>query len=278
VIQVIADYKLLNNKKMAKFRQLHTSFWNDPLVLDLTPEQKYFYIYLLTNPKVLQCGIYEISIRQISYETGYDQNAVLSLLAHFESINKIKHSKKTNEIAIINFLKYNYSNSPTVKKCIEKDFESVKNKDLISYVHCIDTLNIEYTSNNKNNNNNNNKNSNKNIEIRIADFYKSVSSYIEFKEIYKEFFEYWSETNPSRTKMKWELEKTWDLKKRLHRWANNNSKFSNNKDKMPNFYDKAYALRIGQDQSQQKKYREHLVSLGYEMKMGYAGEATWVKK
>ena len=50
---------------MAKYRQLHTTFWNDSLILDLTPEQKYFYIYLLTNPNVTQCGIYEISIKQM---------------------------------------------------------------------------------------------------------------------------------------------------------------------------------------------------------------------
>ena len=31
---------------MAKYRQLHTTFWDDTLILDLTPEQKYFYIYL----------------------------------------------------------------------------------------------------------------------------------------------------------------------------------------------------------------------------------------
>ena len=32
---------------MAKYRQLHTDFWNDGFVLDLTPEEKYFYIYLM---------------------------------------------------------------------------------------------------------------------------------------------------------------------------------------------------------------------------------------
>lgn len=36
-----------------------------------------------------------------------------------------------------------------------------------------------------------------------------------------EFTEYWTEPNKSGSKMKWELEKTWDLKRRLHRWANN---------------------------------------------------------
>lgn len=34
------------------------------------------------------------------------------------------------------------------------------------------------------------------------------------------FFDYWSELNKSGTKMRYELEKTWELPKRLVTWAN----------------------------------------------------------
>ena len=91
---------------MAKYRQLHTTFWDDTLILDLTPEQKYFYIYLLTNPNVKQCGIYEISIKQISYQTGYNNDTINNLLELFQNIKKIVYSKDTNEVAIVNFIKY----------------------------------------------------------------------------------------------------------------------------------------------------------------------------
>ena len=33
------------------------------------------------------------------------------------------------------------------------------------------------------------------------------------------FFDYWSELNKSETKMRYELEKTWELSKRLATWA-----------------------------------------------------------
>jgi len=36
------------------------------------------------------------------------------------------------------------------------------------------------------------------------------------------FFSYWAEPNKSKTYMRWELEKTWDLNLRLKRWYNNN--------------------------------------------------------
>jgi hypothetical protein len=75
-----------------------TSFWTDPWVLELTPEQKYFYLYLLTNSKVKQCGIYEISTKQMEYETGYTSDTITKLLHLFQDWKKIKYSMKTHEI------------------------------------------------------------------------------------------------------------------------------------------------------------------------------------
>ena len=45
-------------------------------------------------------------------------------------------------------------------------------------------------------------------------------------EIKNEFFNYWSEANHSNTKMKFELEKTWDLQKRINRWILNSKKWT----------------------------------------------------
>lgn len=129
---------------MAKYRAIQTKFWNDPWILELTPEQKYFYIYLLTNPNVTQCGIYEISIRQVEYETGYNKDTVNKLLELLEKSKKIKYSYKTSEICIINFSKYNFTLSPQVKTCIIREFADVKDKDLIPYVYGIDTKYRDY--------------------------------------------------------------------------------------------------------------------------------------
>jgi len=45
-------------------------------------------------------------------------------------------------------------------------------------------------------------------------------------ETKNEFFNYWSEANHSNTKMKFELEKTWDLQKRINRWILNSKKWT----------------------------------------------------
>ena len=39
------------------------------------------------------------------------------------------------------------------------------------------------------------------------------------KELLDEFFDYWSEPNRSQTKMRFERENTWDLSRRIKRWA-----------------------------------------------------------
>lgn len=38
------------------------------------------------------------------------------------------------------------------------------------------------------------------------------------KDMIFAFFDYWSEPNPSKTKMKFEMQKTWDIAKRLRTW------------------------------------------------------------
>tara|TARA_R110000824_G_scaffold235605_1_gene424401 strand:+ start:137 stop:775 length:639 start_codon:yes stop_codon:yes gene_type:complete len=52
---------------------------------------------------------------------------------------------------------------------------------------------------------------------------------INWKETKEEFVLYWSEENKSKTKMRFEMEKTWDTYKRLHRWINNKKKWNTKK-------------------------------------------------
>jgi len=47
------------------------------------------------------------------------------------------------------------------------------------------------------------------------------------KDTIENFFNYWSEPNKSNTKMKFEQQATWDISRRLKRWADND--FGNNK-------------------------------------------------
>ena len=69
------------------------------------------------------------------------------------------------------------------------------------------------------------ENENKDINILVLReeiFNKEVENFKNYPaSMLKEFINYWTEPNKSCTKMRFELEKTWDLKRRLERWALN---------------------------------------------------------
>lgn len=94
-----------------------------------------------------------------------------------------------------------------------------------------------------------NKNKEKEIEERMTEFELAVMEYKgEYPvELLQAFWEYWSEPNPSRTKMKKELQKTWDTKRRLKTWANNEKNFRGNKEETPKpHYNRNPLAGIGQ--------------------------------
>lgn len=128
---------------MATYRKLHTTFWTDPFVENLTQEQKLFYLYLITNTKTKQSGIYEITKKYMAFETGFSIKEITELITHFVNDGKILYSEITNEIAIVNWVKHNFSFSHSVLKCIETDLYEVKDKQLIKTMYdkkYIDTL------------------------------------------------------------------------------------------------------------------------------------------
>lgn len=124
---------------MAIFRKVHVTFWRDEFVEGLTPEQKFFYLYLLTNDRTTQCGIYEITIKQMCYDTGYNDDTIKKLILFFINTGKVIYSEHTKEMALKNWGKYNDSNSPKVRACIEKELLKVKDRVLIQYAYSIDT-------------------------------------------------------------------------------------------------------------------------------------------
>lgn len=122
---------------MAKYRSVQTSFWNDAKIIDdFTPEDRYFYLYLLTNQKSNQIGCYELPIKQICRDTGYNEETVRKLLDRFQNVLKVtNYDFKTKEILLKNWYKYNWLNSDTTRVCIENEFSLIKSsvlKDLIS--------------------------------------------------------------------------------------------------------------------------------------------------
>lgn len=120
---------------MAIYRYLRTGFWQDDFIAELTPEEKYFYIYLMTNFKTTQCGIFKLVKRFVEAETGYNRETIDKLIKRFIDYGKILYCEETNEIIILNWIKYNFVNSKNTILCINKELKEVKNKEFVNIMY-----------------------------------------------------------------------------------------------------------------------------------------------
>lgn len=138
---------------MAIYRNVQLSFWTDNKVEDdFTPEDKYFYIYLLTNPQTNICGCYEVSYSQMTRQTGYNKDTIIRLLERFDRVHKvIKFDSKTKEVLILHWYKYNWSKSEKVLAGVLGVAKHIKSDEFRKYVNdTVDsmknnTVSIEYT-------------------------------------------------------------------------------------------------------------------------------------
>lgn len=135
---------------MAIYRQIYLTFWTDTKVVnDFTPEDKYFYLYLMTNPHTNLCGCYEVSIKQMAWETGYNEDTVSRLIERFTTThNIIRYSKETREVLVLNWHKYNWTKSPKLVKSIEANGMDIKDESFKKYIFDLlkkDTVSIGYT-------------------------------------------------------------------------------------------------------------------------------------
>lgn len=122
---------------MAK-RIIEMNFWNDGLVLEkFTPEDKYFMLYLMTNPDSNVIGIYVLIKKKTAFVMGYSPDSIDSLLKRFEELHKrVVYDESTQEIAVLNTLKYSVSKGgKPMENVIRWDLERVKSDRLVSTVY-----------------------------------------------------------------------------------------------------------------------------------------------
>lgn len=122
---------------MALFRHVRTEFWKDAKVLEeMTPEDKLFFLYILTNGNTTQIGIYKIPKKQMAFELGYSVESINTLIDRFENHYKvIRYNPQTRELAIKRWGKYNLvKGGKPIIDCVKKEVTEVKDKSLLAYV------------------------------------------------------------------------------------------------------------------------------------------------
>ena len=118
-------------------RLISTGFWNDDKVLnDFSPEDRYFMLYLLSNPYTTQLGVYHLPLKKAALEMGYNLETIRTLLDRFENKYRvIRFNESTSEVAIKNYLRHSIvRGGKPVIDCLEKDLKAIKDLSLVAYV------------------------------------------------------------------------------------------------------------------------------------------------
>lgn len=224
---------------MAKNRLVDTIFWEDNYTANLDPIEKLLFLYFLTNSSTSICGAYQITIKKIAVETGIDKDMAEKIISRFQKDQKMFY--QDGWLGIKNFIKHQNQRSPQIKKGIEAELEEVPEslKTLIlQQTEGIDTLSHLIQSNSiqlKRGETNPSTPSeiNKLFFQKQGEYQNLVNLYSTGKDPettkkeFTKFILYWTEPNKSGTKVKWEQQPTFDVKRRLITWFskswNNNS-------------------------------------------------------
>jgi len=133
-------------------RYVDTELWNDSKFMDdFTPEDKYFWLMLLTTRYGNITGCFEFSNKQMAKEIGYSVEVIDELIKRFVEVHKmIEYNYNTKEVLLLNWHKYNWTKSPKFKISLDRFIEQIKDNQFKDYVkltyekYCNDTVSIPY--------------------------------------------------------------------------------------------------------------------------------------
>lgn len=180
----------------------------------------HLFIYLLLNANHEDNEWRGIIIKRGQIITGLNSLKLKTKISIRTLRTCLTRLKNTKEIDIQTTNKYSI-----ITVCNYESYQSVK---LNSDKHSDKQLtNNRQTTDNKQEYKNDNNVKNEELKTRTQTFKDSI---LVFNSQYSEvmllaFFDYWSELNKSKTKMRFELEKVFEISKRLATWQRNDDKF-----------------------------------------------------
>lgn len=118
-------------------RSVPMAFWSTDLVIkDHTPESQYFMLYLLTTASSKPAGIYYLNLKYAKEDLGYSLKTVNQLIDRFSKNHVILWSPETQELAILDYLKYAIvqGGEPFMNQ-VKTALRSIQNEKLIISVY-----------------------------------------------------------------------------------------------------------------------------------------------
>jgi hypothetical protein len=106
-------------------RSVQDRFWSDGWVRKLNPLDRYLFLYLLTNEHSTWCGIYELDISMLAFESGIDERDLQ------KSMLPKLHPKiiyVDGWVYVPNWIRHHISESGTISPQQQKGINSAFNK------------------------------------------------------------------------------------------------------------------------------------------------------
>ena len=170
-------------------------------------------------------GYMQYECDRIAFELRTQEDRISSLINDF-GLFKIKDNCIYSD-SVLHRLKKRKGKTITARKAAKIRWDKVKQNDA-NAMQMHSESNAIKESKVKENKVNKSKVNNKDI------FQKEVFLFTQYpKEMLEDFIRHWIEPNKSKTKMKWELEKTWDTNLRLITWEKRSNNFNKNIKKEP---------------------------------------------
>lgn len=91
---------------MGNYNPIYKALWTSQKFNQLNTTEKLVYLYLLTNEKTQQSGIYSILIKQIACDCELELTEVEQALDKMSELGMIKYWKDTGLLFIHKFFKY----------------------------------------------------------------------------------------------------------------------------------------------------------------------------
>ena len=115
---------------MKEFTKIDRGFWESDEARDMTPEEKYFWMYIQSNANVNTLGCYIFRMRRAMDETGYNQETIEKLLHRMVELDRIAWDVKTGEVFIPHFAEMCWNRMTATVRALNSDFKSVKSQYL----------------------------------------------------------------------------------------------------------------------------------------------------
>jgi hypothetical protein len=138
-------------------------------VINLTPTEKLLFLYLLTNPLTNICGVYELPVRRIVFDTGIEEKDAMEILNKLEASGKVIY--QNGWIGMKNWIRHQNLKNSKIRQGIHYELRSAP-RDLV------DKLGIDDSSigldESLHLNLNSNTNLNPNLKISLEEVFGNV--------------------------------------------------------------------------------------------------------